>query len=228
MRKPPVLVSEDPRIRAALAALGQPVLGDYVLTQPLVLTKPDGRVKGGGWQSREGLAKGSVVQVRKHHIGRFRDAEIDYAYEIRLHNGYTRSDVLDYAYEIRLHNGYTRSDVLHVCHYKVGDTEKSVVVGCPEIREDAPDVEWALTLLTSLAPRPGAAGLLSRIDPTTDADSSIWHDVFLRLIEEGTLTEAQLRAAVTREEAHRAAEDDKEESALAARAAERAAAKANA
>ena len=210
MRKPPVLVSEDPRIRAALAALGQPVLGDYVLTQPLVLTKPDGRVKGGGWQSREGLAKGSVVQVRKHHIGRFRDAEIDYAYEIRLHNG------------------YTRSDVLHVCHYKVGDTEKSVVVGCPEIREDAPDVEWALTLLTSLAPRPGAAGLLSRIDPTTDADSSIWHDVFLRLIEEGTLTEAQLRAAVTREEAHRAAEDDKEESALAARAAERAAAKANA
>jgi hypothetical protein len=210
MRKPPVLVSEDPRIRAALAALGQPVLGDYVLTQPLVLTKPDGRVKGGGWQSREGLAKGSVVQVRKHHIGRFRDAEIDYAYEIRLHNG------------------YTRSDVLHVCHYKVGDTEKSVVSGCPEIREDAPDVEWALTLLTSLAPRPGAAGLLSRIDPTTDADSSIWHDVFLRLIEEGTLTEAQLRAAVTREEAHRAAEDDKEESALAARAAERAAAKANA
>jgi len=210
MRKPPVLVSEDPRIRAALAALGQPVLGDYVLTQPLVLTKPDGRVKGGGWQSREGLAKGSVVQVRKHHIGRFRDAEIDYAYEIRLHNG------------------YTRSDVLRVCHYKIGATEKSVVFGCPEIREDTPDVEWALTLLTSLAPRPGAAGLLSRIDPTTDADSSIWHDVFLRLIEEGTLTEAQLRAAVTREEAHRAAEDDKEESALAARAAERAAAKANA
>jgi hypothetical protein len=210
MRKPPVQVSEDPRIRAALAVLGQPVLGDYVITRPLVLTKPDGRVKEGGWQSREGLPEGAVVQIRKHYLDRFRDAEIDYAYEIRLFNG------------------HTRSDVLKVCHYKIGTTEKSAVFGCPEIRDDVPDVEWALTLLTSLAPRPGAAGLLSRINPTTDAYSSIWHDVFLRLIEEGTLTEAQLRAAVTREEAHRAAEDDKEEAALAARAAERAAAKANA
>ena len=51
---------------------------------------------------------------------------------------------------------------------------------------------------------------------------------WVRVFEEGTLTEAQLRAAVTREETHRAAEDDKEEAALATRAAERAAAKANA
>jgi len=164
MHKPPALVSEDPRILAALQERLQ--FGDYILTQPLVLAKPDGR-KPRGWQSRAGLPKGARVKIR----------EFQGEYEICLYDGY----------------GHTR--VLSV-HYRADGTP--LVGGCPEVRDGVYDVEWALTLLTSLQPRPGAAGLLSRLEPVCGSDSAYWHDVLLHLVDEGTITEAQLRVALER------------------------------
>lgn len=169
-------VSDDPRVVAALAALGHPVPGDYILTRPLVLTHPDGRTK--GWRSPTGLPTGRVIRISNESIPTSRGIPTTCAYEICVNDAY------GYAHYLRV-----------ICYPTTH--AKRAVVGCPEYK-NVPDVDWTVTLLTSLQPRPGALGLLSRIESGVGPDSSVWRDVFLRLIDEGAITEDQLRSALNR------------------------------
>lgn len=194
-------VNSDLRVIAALAAFGKPVFGEYVVTARVALTKADGRVKN-GWESREGLLAGRVGWVREYSF-RERDVDLLWSYEICLPSGY----------------GNRSTALIVYCSRALGPQ----IMRCPTIREGTPDVDWVLALLTNFTPRPGAAGLLSRIDPSEN--SSTWHDVFLRLIDEGAISETMIRAALAAEharyDAQEAAENAKEETARLHRVAER-------
>lgn len=164
----PTKVNSDPRVQQAIDALGRIDEGEYVLRADLVRGKTDGRLPQ-GWRSRAGLAKGSVIRVWR---GVREGAE--WSIEFRLEGTYGIDET---ALELWVPPGGRRARVLR----------------CPEVRECVDDVEWALTLLTSIVPRVGGRGLLSRV--SVSAPPHIWRDVLARLVDEGALTEAQVRGA---------------------------------
>jgi hypothetical protein len=172
-------VNSDPRVVAALVAFGEPVFGEYAVTAtaPLTLTKSDGRVRG-GWESPGGIEAGRIGAIAEHTLHPHEEA--------------------GFAWAVRLPGAY---GARHTAMVVRGHTEGARITHCPEIREGVPDVEWVLRLLANFVPRPGAAGLLSRVDPEAGSDADRWHGVFLRLIDEGAVSEAMLRAAITAENA---------------------------